>query len=113
MKSFIRVIDSVYGRPAAGLGMVLYSEAADGWREVIRGCTDGAGICPDTLNKPLERGYHRLVFRLDDYFAKLGSISFYPKATVDFRIEDPHAGNCVTLLITPFAYSTYCGIGLE
>jgi len=111
------VLDTVHGRPAAGMAIELYRvnregdvrERLSGVRTNAEGRTDGPLLAGDAL----VAGFYELVFSVGDYFAAVGranaEILFLDKVPIRFGIADPDANYHVPLLVTPWAYSTYRG----
>jgi 5-hydroxyisourate hydrolase len=111
------VLDTVRGRPAAGLAVELYRLAPDlearerltAVRTNAEGRTDGPLLAGDALTE----GVYELVFDLGSYFAAAGlanaAIPFLDKVPVRFGISDAEANYHVPLLASPWAYSTYRG----
>jgi 5-hydroxyisourate hydrolase len=98
------VLDSVAGRPAAGIAVRLLV----GELELASGVTDGDGRCR-LLDGPTGEGPHRLVFATGDWFAARDVESFYPEVVLTFAVREPAEHHHVPLLLAPFAYSTYRG----
>ncbi|SDE28806.1 hydroxyisourate hydrolase [Glycomyces harbinensis] len=99
------VLDTVTGRPAAGVRLTLLRADADGrMREVRSGETDADGRVPAW---PTEPGAHRLRFDTGAWFAARDTPAFYPEVEVAFTVDDGHCH--VPLLLSPFAYTTYRG----
>jgi len=106
------VLDTSRGRPAAGVDAVLARRTADGgWKEIGRGTTDDDGRIAAVLpaGTPLSAGDYRLTFALGPWFESRGVETFYPEATVVFRVGDPGQHHHVPLLLSPFGYTTYRG----
>lgn len=106
------VLDTARGRPAAGVPVRLERREGDGgWREVSAAATDGDGRVRSLLpeGEALAAGEYRLTFALAEWFAAAGRESFYPEATVVFRVSKPDEHHHVPLLLAPFGYSTYRG----
>jgi 5-hydroxyisourate hydrolase len=111
------VLDTVHGRPAAGMAIELYridpdSDARERLHAVrtnAEGRTDGPLLAGDALRT----GIYELVFGLGDYFAAVGRanapIPFLDKVPVRFGVSDPDANYHIPLLASPWAYSTYRG----
>jgi 5-hydroxyisourate hydrolase len=111
------VLDTVHGRPAAGMAIELYridpeSDARERLHAVrtnAEGRTDGPLLAGDALRT----GIYELVFGLGDYFAAVGRanapIPFLDKVPIRFGVSDPDANYHIPLLATPWAYSTYRG----
>lgn len=98
------VLDSVLGRPAAGMVVQLYR----GSDLLASGVTDEDGR-HRLLVGTGSTGAHRIVFGTGAWFAGQDRETFYPSVTLDFAVVDPAAHHHVPLLLAPFAYSTYRG----
>jgi 5-hydroxyisourate hydrolase len=98
------VLDSVSGRPAAGVAVRLFA----GEELLAEGVTDADGRCRLVDGAPGE-GTHRLVFATGPWFAEQGRESFYPEVVLSFAVREPAEHHHVPLLLAPFAYSTYRG----
>ena len=98
------VLDSVSGRPAAGIAVQLFA----GEELLAAGVTDADGRCRLTEDRT-EAGRHRLVFATGAWFARQDRETFYPEVVLSFAVRDPDEHHHVPLLLAPFAYSTYRG----
>jgi 5-hydroxyisourate hydrolase len=98
------VLDSVTGRPAAGIAVRLFADAA----LLAEGVTDGDGRCRLTEDAT-GLGTHRLVFATGPWFAEQGRDAFYPEVVLTFAVLEPADSHHVPLLLAPFGYSTYRG----
>jgi 5-hydroxyisourate hydrolase len=99
------VLDAVTGRPATGLLVTLERRTGDAWQVLTRRSTGADGRVADLFGDTAA-GVYRLGFDTGGY---LGPTAFYPEVTVVFRISDS-GGHChIPLLLSPFAFSTYCG----
>ncbi|WNV75766.1 hydroxyisourate hydrolase [Geodermatophilus sp. DSM 44513] len=98
------VLDSVLGRPAAGIAVRLYA----GGDLVGEGVTDADGRCRPA-GGPTAPGLHRLVFDTGRWFAGQGRDAFWPEVVLTFDVRDPSGHHHVPLLLAPFGYSTYRG----
>ena len=98
------VLDSVLGRPAAGIAVRLLA----GEDLLAEGVTDRDGRCRLTEDATAI-GTHRLVFATGPWFAEQGRDSFYPEVVLTFVVQEPAEHHHVPLLLAPFAYSTYRG----
>lgn len=104
------ILDQVTGRPAAGVGAVLYSIAADGGTEVVaKGVTNADGRIKDLGPEELPAGTYRIEFATGEYFASTGTPTFYPSVALTFSMDNPAEHYHVPLLLSPFAFSTYRG----
>jgi 5-hydroxyisourate hydrolase len=96
------VLDSVLGRPAAGVDVVL--TLADGTAHPGRTDDDGRA----RVDADLPAGEHTVRFATGAWFAAQGRATFYPVVTVTVTMADGE--HChVALLVSPFAYTTYRG----
>ena len=98
------VLDSVLGRPAAGIAVRLFA----GDHLVAEGVTDRDGRCRLT-EAATAAGTHRLVFATGPWFAEQARETFYPEVVLAFVVQEPAEHHHVPLLLAPFAYSTYRG----
>ncbi len=98
------VLDSVAGRPAAGIAVRLLA----GEDLLAEGVTDRDGRCrlTDDATRVVT---HRLVFATGPWFAEQGRDAFYPEVSIAFVVQEPAEHHHVPLLLSPFAYSTYRG----
>ena len=98
------VLDSVQGRPAAGIAVRLFA----GEDLLAEGVTDRDGRCrlTDDATAP---GTHRLVVATGPWFAEQGRETFYPEVVLTFAVQEPGEHHHVPLLLAPYAYSTYRG----
>jgi len=103
------VLDTMHGRPAAGLDVVL--STPDG--EIARGTTNADGRCPDLAQDGLSPGRYALRFAVADYFRAQGVAlpepPFLDEVTIEFGIASDGGHYHVPLLVSPYAYSTYRG----
>ena len=98
------VLDSVTGRPAAGVPVALHAGA----ELVAKGTTDADGRCR-LVEGPTAPGPHRLVFGTGEWSAAQGRETFWPEVVLTFAVQEPSEHHHVPLLLSPFAYSTYRG----
>ncbi len=102
------VLDTMHGRPAAGLTVVLSGPEG----EIARGRTDADGRCPGLAPAGLAPGRYALRFSVGAYFrgqdVALPEPPFLDEVTVDFGIAEG-AHYHVPLLVSPYGYSTYRG----
>ncbi|HLL01730.1 MAG TPA: hydroxyisourate hydrolase [Myxococcaceae bacterium] len=105
------VLDTQWGRPAAGVPIVLEFQEGTGWRELARGTTNSDGRVKDFLpaGTSLQAGTYRMTFHTAEYFRAHSVKGFYPYVAVVFELTAPNEHYHVPLLLSPFGYSTYRG----
>jgi 5-hydroxyisourate hydrolase len=104
------VLDTMHGRPAAGVSLRLKRGA----ETVASAITNLDGRCEAPLmNGGLARGEYRLEFDVGDYFREMGvplpSPAFLETVVIDFGVAEPEGHYHVPLLVSPYGYSTYRG----
>jgi 5-hydroxyisourate hydrolase len=103
------VLDTMHGRPASGMALVL--SGAD--CEIGRATTDADGRCPGLAPAGLAAGRYSIRFAVADYFRAAGvdlpDPPFLDQVTVDFGIAAEGGHYHVPLLVSPYGYSTYRG----
>jgi 5-hydroxyisourate hydrolase len=98
------VLDTMNGRPAAGMKIELWSSG-----KLLKSVTsnaDGRTDSPLLSASEFAKGNYELVFYVGDYF---GERRFLDRVPVRFTIDDATAKYHVPLLVSPWAYSTYRG----
>lgn len=104
------ILDTSLGKPAAGVNVVLESQAPEGYQLLSRGMTDNNGrimnLLPD--ERRLQPGVYRLIFDTKSYFFSIHTKSFFPAIYIEFEITDDSHYH-VPLLLNPFGYATYRG----
>lgn len=110
------VLDTVNGRPAAGVRLTLDRLAPDASRRRITETTtnaDGRTDQPLLAGDALEPGTYELSFAIGAYFRGLGTAlsepAFLEVVPIRFGIADPGGHYHVPLLASPWSYSTYRG----
>lgn len=110
------VLDTVFGRPAAGVEIELFELKTDGSRERVahvRTNTDGRTDAPLIPAGQARAGRFELAFHIGDYFRRQGAAMAEPPfldvVPIRFAIADPAAHYHVPLVATPWSYSTYRG----
>lgn len=100
------VLDTMHGRPAAGMKIEL--RRLPGTEPVKTLTTNADGRTDELVLGPEEIavGDYELSFHVGGYF---GESKFLDVVPVRFRISDTAAGYHVPLLCTPWSYSTYRG----
>ncbi len=109
------VLDTVNGRPGAGIAVTLDRLGTDGSRERLAEATtnsDGRTDAP-LLSGRLVTGTYELTFAIGAYFRGLGTAiaepAFLDLVPVRFGIAEPEGRYHVPLLASPWSYSTYRG----
>ena len=106
------VLDTMRGRPAAGVAVSLARKSGGGWTELAAATSDASGrvanLLPPQVKDPA--GTYRLRFDVGAYFASQGdgAAPFYPYIEIVFEIRDAEHYH-VPLLVSPFGYTTYRG----
>ncbi|MDX1944033.1 MAG: hydroxyisourate hydrolase [Pirellulaceae bacterium] len=108
------VLDTVRGRPAAGMRIDLYRRDAGGLALVKSAVTNADGRTAEPLlaEAALTAGQYELHFDVGEYFAAVGSPDagqFLRIVPVAFTVTDPAANYHVPLLVSPWSYGTYRG----
>jgi hydroxyisourate hydrolase len=110
------VLDTVQGRPAAGVQIELWALGANGERTLLKTVqtnNDGRTDEPLLTGEHLKAGSYELRFAVGDYFARQtvqrSEPPFLNIVPVQFTIADASAHYHVPLLVSPWAYSTYRG----
>ncbi|QDO97487.1 hydroxyisourate hydrolase [Ferrovibrio terrae] len=109
------VLDTMNGRPAAGVKIALYrleGEARSLVKEVVTNA-DGRTDAPLLTGDDYKTGQYELVFRIGDYFRGLGANlpqpAFLDIVPLRFGIAEADGHYHVPLLASPWSYSTYRG----
>ncbi|MER6578256.1 hydroxyisourate hydrolase [Nonomuraea sp. NPDC001023] len=97
-------LDVAYGRPAAGIPVLLQHLAGGCWQTAARAATDEDGLVRDWGSKDLEQGHYRLLFNIDHYFATLGLSVPYPTVTANLRLQDVSVDWQMQLTLAPHSY---------
>lgn len=109
------VLDTVNGRPAAGVMVTLDRILPEGGRDrMTQALTNVDGRTDEPLlSDTLETGVYELRFEIGAYFRGLGSAlpepAFLDIVPIRFGIADPEGHYHVPLLASPWSYSTYRG----
>jgi 2-oxo-4-hydroxy-4-carboxy-5-ureidoimidazoline decarboxylase len=109
------VLDTVCGRPAAGVRVELYEIGAGAEALLTEAVTnaDGRTDAPLLSGAPLRIGRYRLDVHVGAYFAAMQAAAADPPfldiVTIRFAIAEPEGHYHVPLLVSPWSYSTYRG----
>ena len=103
------VLDTAAGRPAAGVGVTLWSRQDGDWEQIGEGTTDADGRVAGLGPEQVPAGTYRIDFATGEYFAATGTETFFPTVSLTFALADTAQHYHVPLLLSPFAYSTYRG----
>lgn len=105
------ILDTVRGRPAAGIPVTLEERRGPAWIAIGSAESDADGRVRTLVpaGRELSQGTHRLRFDLEDYCAAHGRAPFFPCVEITFRVEDAAEHYHVPLLLSAFGYSTYRG----
>lgn len=109
------VLDTMNGKPAAGVKIALYrldDEARSLVKQVVTNA-DGRTDAPLLTGDEYKPGLYELVFRIGDYFRGLGAQlpqpAFLDVVPLRFGISEADGHYHVPLLASPWSYSTYRG----
>jgi 5-hydroxyisourate hydrolase len=101
------VLDTVLGKPAAGIAVRLEKQEAGAWIEIAAGATDADGRCRD-LASNAPAGVYRLTFQTGSYMKRLGRSTIYPEISIVFTCGG-EAHYHLPLLLSDNSYTTYRG----
>lgn len=109
------VLDTMQGKPAAGVDIQLF-RIEDDEPIFIKGATtnaDGRTDAPLLSGAELQPGVYELMFTVGDYFRRQGASlpepAFLDDVPIRFGIADADGHYHVPLLVSPWSYSTYRG----
>jgi 2-oxo-4-hydroxy-4-carboxy-5-ureidoimidazoline decarboxylase len=107
------VLDTMDGKPAAGVRLELYEIGASARGLIVRTTTNADGRTDQPLlsGGPLRIGTYELQFCVGPYFARhaIAEPPYLDIVPVRFSIAEPESHYHVPLLVTPWSYSTYRG----
>ena len=107
------VLDTAYGRPAAGLKIELFRLGEAHPLKTIHTNADGRADGPILEGEAFAAGHYELCFHAGDYLRGQGTPlpepPFLDVIPIRFGIADPAAHYHVPLLLSPYGYSTYRG----
>jgi 5-hydroxyisourate hydrolase len=99
------VLNTVSGRPAAGVPVTLEINAGGAWQRLGEGSTDADGRVRNLLpaDHPLQPGLYCLRFQT------AGLSAFFPDIEIHFRVDNPEQHYHVPVLLSAYGYTTYRG----
>lgn len=104
------VLDTQFGRPAAGVEVMLYSLEEDLPVLESTAVTDQDGRVAELSTEPLRPGRYRIVFDVAGYAAAHGSDpGFFAALSADIDIQDMSRNYHVPLILSPHSCMTYLG----
>ena len=107
------VLDTMDGKPAAGVRLELYEIGASARGLIAQATTNADGRTDQPLlsGAPLRIGTYELLFFIGPHFARLAMADppYLDVVPVRFSIAEPEGHYHVPLLVTPWSYSTYRG----
>jgi 5-hydroxyisourate hydrolase len=109
------VLDTVNGRPAAGVRIELHRLDGEAREPVAETRTnaDGRTDAPLMTGDAMRAGAYEILFHVGDYFRAAGVATadpaFLDVIPVRFAIADAEGHYHVPLLVSPWSYSTYRG----
>ena len=109
------VLDTVNGKPAAGMRIDFAVLDGNGWRHIktLHTNADGRTDEPLLAAEAMRAGEFELMFHVADYYRgkgmQLPDPPFLDRVPLRFGIADTDAHYHVPLLCTPWSYSTYRG----
>ena len=109
------VLDTVSGKPAGGVRVVLIELGASATGLLTEAVTNADGRTDEPLlaGAPLRIGAYEIAFHVGAYFAAQGTATASPPfldvVPVRFAIADPEGHYHVPLLASPWSYATYRG----
>ena len=101
------VLDTVLGKPAAGISIQLDKQENGQWTVAAHGETDNDGRC-QSLALEASPGRYRLTFQTGAYLSQQRRTSIYPEIAITFQCGDD-AHYHLPLLLSDNSYTTYRG----
>ena len=102
------VLDTILGKPAAGIPVTLEVQANDTWAAIAQSATDSDGRCRNLIVNAAP-GLYRLRFGTAAYFAQQQRISIYPEIVITFQCAAGESHYHLPLLLSDNSYTTYRG----
>jgi 5-hydroxyisourate hydrolase len=101
------VLDTVLGKPAAGIAVRLDLRTTEGWHTITSSVTDADGRVK-ALSEDASRGIYRLAFMTAPYFELQRRSSIYPEVVLTFQCDGATHYH-LPLLLSDNSYTTYRG----
>jgi 5-hydroxyisourate hydrolase len=101
------VLDTVLGRPAAGIAVRLEKQEAGSFALMASGTTDGDGRFRDLASDAIA-GVYRLTFATGDYMKRMARSTIYPEISITFHCSGEEHYH-LPLLLSDNSYTTYRG----
>ena len=108
------VLDTARGKPADGIGILLYRVSGNSHKKIAEAVTnaDGRSDAPILPEAKFKTGTYELIFQTGDYLRQNGLASedplFLDQIPIRFGMSE-EAHYHVPLLLSPYGYSTYRG----
>ena len=102
------VLDTVAGKPAAGISVILESHTNNAWSAIAQSATDPDGRCRNLIANDAP-GLYRLRFDTGAYFAQQQRTSIYPEIVITFTCAAGESHYHLPLLLSDNSYTTYRG----
>jgi 5-hydroxyisourate hydrolase len=101
------VLDTVLGKPAAGIALRLDKLEGNQWETISSGATDEDGRSHD-LAQDAKEGVYRLTFDTEGYFQRNSRTSIYPQISITFVCSGNEHYH-LPVLLSDNSYTTYRG----
>jgi 5-hydroxyisourate hydrolase len=101
------VLDTVLGKPAAGVAVRLDKLEGGQWKSISLGSTDVDGRCRE-LAQDAKEGTYRLTFDTEEYFGRNSRTSIYPQISITFVFSGNEHYH-LPVLLSDNSYTTYRG----
>jgi 5-hydroxyisourate hydrolase len=105
----VHVLDTVRGRGAAGVGLVLFRVDGEMRKVLARTQTnkDGRTDAPLLEGADMHSGVYEVTFDIGAWHD--ATSDFYDIVPIRFRVNDPLTHYHIPLLLSPYGYTTYRG----
>ncbi len=101
------VLDTVSGKPAAGIPVCLEIKEGGAWKVISTGSTDNDGRCSE-LAKNAAAGEYRLTFSTGDYLASKDRTGIFSEISIAVNCQGESHYH-LPLLLSNNSYTTYRG----